>query len=93
VRGEEAVFAPGLIDGALFARHNLAQDGPFNEFQLIICRNVLIYFGRPLQGRVHALFTTSLSRFGVLGLGRKETIDAAGFEALDEPERIYRRTA
>ncbi len=92
-RGETAVFAPGLVEGALFARHNLAQDGPFNEFQLIICRNVLIYFARPLQGRVHELFVHSLSRFGVLGLGRKESIDGEGFAPLDEAERIYRRTA
>ncbi len=93
IRGERAVFAERLLDGALFARHNLAQDGPFNEFQLIVCRNVLIYFARPLQARVHTLFTDSLARFGVLGLGRKESVGGDGWAVLDEGERIYRRTA
>ena len=89
----EATFARSLIQGTVFAQHNLAQDGSFNEFQVIVCRNVLIYFARPLQGRVHELFVHSLSRFGVLGLGRKESIDGEGFATLDEAERLYRRTA
>ena len=93
IQGEQAVFAPALLDGALFARHNLAQDGPFNEFHLIVCRNVLIYFARPLQARVQTLFTDSLARFGVLALGRKESVAGDGFAVLDEAERIYRRTA
>jgi chemotaxis protein methyltransferase CheR len=94
VRGEQAVFSPALVDGAIFAQHNLAQDGSFNEFQLVVCRNVLIYFGRPLQERVHDLFRGSLGRFGVLALGRKESVPASheeAYEVLDPTEKLYRR--
>ena len=78
----------------MFAQHNLAQDGSFNEFQLIVCRNVLIYFGRPLQERVHDLFLDSLARFGVLALGHKESIAGATRIATTcstRPEKLYRR--
>ena len=93
VDGDRATFSRHLIDGAVFAQHNLAQDGSFNEFHVIVCRNVLIYFGRPLQERVHDLFGASLVRFGVLGLGHKESITGGhedGYEVLDGPEKLYR---
>jgi chemotaxis protein methyltransferase CheR len=94
VDGDRARFSRSLIEGSVFAQHNLAQDGSFNEFQLIVCRNVLIYFGRPLQERVHDLFGDSLVRFGVLALGHKESIaqgHADRYEVLDGPEKLYRR--
>jgi chemotaxis protein methyltransferase CheR len=94
VRGTEAIFSPGLMDGAVFAQHNLAQDSSFNEFQLVVCRNVLIYFGRPLQERVHDLFLESLGRFGVLALGHKESVVASHedrYDVLDATEKLYRR--
>ena len=94
VQGNEAVFSGGLMDGAVFAQHNLAQDSSFNEFQLVVCRNVLIYFGRPLQERVHDLFLESLARFGVLALGHKESVVGSHedrYEVLDAPEKLYRR--
>ena len=50
----------------------LVTDGPFNEFDLILCRNVMIYFNRRLQDRVHHLLYDSLANFGVLGLARKD---------------------
>ncbi len=94
VDGDQAAFARGLVDGSVFAQHNLAQDSSFNEFQLIVCRNVLIYFARPLQERVHDLFSDSLVRLGVLALGHKESI-ATGheerYEVLDKAEKLYRR--
>lgn len=94
VQGDRAVFAKSLVDGAVFAQHNLAQDSSFNEFQLVVCRNVLIYFGRPLQERVHDLFLESLARFGVLALGHKESVVASHedrYEVLDKGEKLYRR--
>lgn len=94
VDGDRAVFSASLVDGAVFAPHNLAQDGSFNEFQLVVCRNVLIYFGRPLQERVHDLFLESLARFGVLALGHKESVIASHedrYEVLDPTEKLYRR--
>lgn len=58
----------------IFSQHNLVSDGSFNEFQLISCRNVLIYFNGSLQNRVFDLFDNSLARLGYLALGTKETL-------------------
>jgi chemotaxis protein methyltransferase CheR len=94
---DNAIFSQKLRENMVFAQHNLVTDGSFNQFQMIICRNVLIYFNRELQERVLTLFSDSLERFGILGLGRKETLKyssvADRYETLDEEERIYRRTA
>ena len=87
----------GLSEHVVFAQHNLASDRSFNEFNVVLCRNVLIYFGRDLQRRVHQLFYDSLARFGVLGLGQKETLRFTDledcYEELDPREKIYRRVA
>lgn len=95
VSGEYAIFDPALLRHVVFAQHNLATDHSFNEFHVILCRNVLIYFGRELQDRVLRLFDASLPRRGVLALGRKETLHGTAieehFEPLIETERIYRR--
>jgi len=62
---------------------------------VILCRNVMIYFDRTLQSRVHALFHESLERLGILVLGHKESIRYTGFqdryEELDAQEKIYRK--
>jgi chemotaxis protein methyltransferase CheR len=96
VSGERAVFDAELLRPVVFAQHNLATDHSFNEFHVILCRNVLIYFGRDLQDRVLRLFDESLPRRGVLALGRKETLHGTAIEGRYEPlvesERIYRRT-
>jgi chemotaxis protein methyltransferase CheR len=90
-----ALFDPALRENVVWAQHNLAQDGSFNEFHVILCRNVLIYFDRSLQNRVHRLFYESLDRFGTLCLGNRESIrfsDYEGcFEELDAEARLYRR--
>jgi chemotaxis protein methyltransferase CheR len=97
VDGNRAVFDPALLEDVVFAQHNLATDGSFNEFHLVVCRNVLIYFGRELQDRVLGLFDASLARRGMLALGRKETLRGTAIEDRYEPlvdaERIYRRRA
>ncbi|MEO5573828.1 MAG: protein-glutamate O-methyltransferase CheR [Gammaproteobacteria bacterium] len=71
---DNAIFHPALKQNIVFAAHNLATDSSFNEFQVIFCRNVMIYFNKTLQGRVHNLLYESMSMFGILGLGSKETI-------------------
>jgi len=63
-----------LIDHIIFSQHNLVSDGSFNEFQLISCRNVLIYFNASLQNHVFNLFHSSLAHLGFLALGTKETL-------------------
>lgn len=79
-----------------WAQHNLVTDRSFNEFHLILCRNVLIYFNKPLQNRVHTLLYNSLAPGGVLVLGDKETIAFTGYEAryetLDAHAKIYRKS-
>jgi chemotaxis protein methyltransferase CheR len=90
-----AQFQRSLVDNVVFAQHNLVSDRSFNEFNVIVCRNVMIYFDRPLQDRVHALFYESLAPFGVLGLGQRESIRFTPYEdryeTLAEQERLYRK--
>jgi chemotaxis protein methyltransferase CheR len=91
-----ALFDAALTRNVVFSQHNLVTDGSFAEFNVIVCRNVMIYFDRTLQNRVHRLFYESLSRFGVLALGNKETLRFTEFEdryeVLDAREKIFRRT-
>ena len=93
---ENAIFTPALHEHVVFAKHNLVTDGPFNQFDLILCRNVMIYFQDGLQRRVHDLLFDSLVPFGVLGLGAKESIRGTSHEAdyapLNARQRLYRRT-
>jgi len=92
-----ARFSRSLVENVVFAQHNLAMDRGFNEFTVILCRNVMIYFDRELQDRVHTLFHDSLENFGILALGHKESINftvaASRYEALDADERIYRKVS
>jgi len=69
-----AQFQRSLIENVVFAQHNLVSDHSFNEFNVIICRNVMIYFDRALQTRVHQLFYDSLERFGILA-ARSQGVD------------------
>jgi chemotaxis protein methyltransferase CheR len=90
-----ARFSRSLTDNIIFAQHNLVSDRAFNEFNVIVCRNVMIYFDKALQDRVHALFHESLDTFGMLALGHKESVAFTPFvdsyEAVDAAERIYRK--
>jgi chemotaxis protein methyltransferase CheR len=90
-----ALFAPRLARNVLFTQHNLAMDKSFSEFNVIVCRNVLIYFDRSLKDHVLGLFSESFATLGVLCLGRKESLGFTEFEhefaALSAHERIYRR--
>jgi chemotaxis protein methyltransferase CheR len=94
---DHVMLHPALQRNILFTEHNLAIDGPFNEFNVVLCRNVMIYFTRPLQTRVHQLFYDSLVPFGILGIGSHETMRLTDHEQHYEPiagaERLYRRVA
>ena len=74
VSGRSARFHRSLQNNVTWARHNLVTDASFNEFHLIICANVLIYFRPMLQERAHKLFSDSLIRSGFLGLGKGESL-------------------
>nr|WP_263323111.1 protein-glutamate O-methyltransferase CheR [Neobacillus sp. Marseille-Q6967] len=88
-------FNSFLSKNVVFAQHNLVTDRSFNEFQVILCRNVLIYFNKALQEKVHSLFYESLCMFGILGLGDKETIKytqkADCYEAISQSEKLYKK--
>ncbi|HCA06228.1 protein-glutamate O-methyltransferase CheR [Chryseobacterium sp.] len=88
-------FDKSLQEKLILSTHNLVSDSSFNSFQLIICRNVLIYFDRELQERVFRLFDNSLENLGYLALGSKETLR---FSKLDkayhqvDDQRIWKKT-
>lgn len=90
---EAAHLNDSLKKNMVFAQHNLVTDGSLNEFHLIICRNVLIYFNLQLQQQVFRLFDSSLSHGGFLGLGTKESVrmDQGFLEAFNPKEKIYRK--
>lgn len=87
-------FDDALKSKLIFSTHNLVSDHSFNEFQLILCRNVLIYFDKDLQTKVFNLFDESLEPLGFLALGTKETLRfssiASKFKQLNS-EKIWRK--
>ena len=90
-----AKFDSSLNSRMIFSTHNLVSDFSFNEFQLILCRNVLIYFERELQSKVFKLFDYSLENFGFLALGSKESLrfsPIAGRYKQVGKEKIWRKT-
>lgn len=94
-RYEHARLAPFLKENITFAHHNLISDSVFGETHVVVCRNVLIYFERPLQDRAVGLFHESLCSLGFLCLGSKETLIRSrwrdDFDDFDSKQRIYRR--
>lgn len=90
-----ALFSPALTRNIVFSQHNLVTDRSFSEFHVIFCRNVLIYFDKTLQHRVHRLFYESLVMFGVLALGSKESLKFSQFEPcyekLSSTEKLYKK--
>ncbi len=90
-----ALFSPALTRNIVFSQHNLVTDRSFSEFHVIFCRNVLIYFDKTLQNRVHKLFYDSLVTFGVLALGSKESLKFSQYEPcyekLSSTEKLYRK--
>lgn len=92
---EYAKFSEKLSNKIIFAAHNLVTDRSFNEFQLIVCRNTLIYFNKDLQDKVLHLFSDSLEQLGFLALGAKETLRfttvAPLFKPVSQKEKIWRK--
>ena len=92
-----AIFDKSLRSRVVFSDHSLVTDAVFAEMHFISCRNVMIYFDRPLQDRALGLFHESLSRKGFLGLGSKESLrfsaHAGDFAEFVRDEKIYQRLA
>lgn len=96
-RYEFAIMRPALRQNIVFSQHNLVSDKAFNEFNVVLCRNVMIYFNRALQERTYQLFHSSLSMFGILGLGAKESMQFMplqdAYQQFEPGEKLYRRIA
>ena len=92
---DSARFDSSLKEKMILSTHNLVSDSSFNSFQLIVCRNVLIYFDKPLQERVFKLFDDSLENLGYLALGSKETLRfsnlATIYQQIDD-QKIWKKT-
>jgi len=95
VMGRSGRFDPDLQANITWARHNLVSDGSFNDFHLIVCANVLIYFRPSLQERAHRLFYDSLIRSGYLALGKRESLlycpDRDHYEQVRERVNVFRK--
>jgi len=94
-KGKRALIDPALKKNIVFSEHNLATDGSFNEFQVVVCRGVLGSFNHKLRERVDRLFYESLSRFGVLALGPADSIESMPYEncyaRLDPESCLYQK--
>ncbi|MDQ6722191.1 MAG: protein-glutamate O-methyltransferase CheR [Candidatus Dormibacteraeota bacterium] len=95
VAGSKARFRRELQRNVTWARHNLVTDGSFNEFHLILCANVLIYFKPSLQERAHRLFYDSLIRSGYLALGQLESLifcpESSRYEQVRDGVNLFRK--
>lgn len=92
---KHAVINKTLLDKVIFSRHNLATEPSFNEFNLILCRNVMIYFNRQLQDKVIALFAESLVPGGFITLGDKESLITSAhsnmFTRYSPGQKVYKK--
>jgi two-component system CheB/CheR fusion protein len=94
VREHDFEVSKDLRACVLFAKHNIADDPPFPDIDLVSCRNTLIYFTSPLQERVIALFGFSLRPGGLLFLGSSESLGPlSGFGVVNPLHRIFKRTS
>ncbi len=92
---DSVILDRSLKKNIVFANHNLVTDSAFGEMNLVLCRNVLIYFKRELQEKVLQLFQTSLRTHGFLCLGSKESMDFSGvaksFTPVVQKHRIFQK--
>lgn len=92
-RYDSVIMKSFLKEKVLFADHNLVTDATFGEMDLILCRNVVIYFNEQLQRKVFGLFTDSMAQNGLLCLGTKETLKFSRlnhlYQLLDPRQKIY----
>ncbi|HEX9362938.1 MAG TPA: CheR family methyltransferase [Candidatus Dormibacteraeota bacterium] len=95
VAGKTARFDPRFQRRVTWARHNLVTDGSFNDFHLVVCANVLIYFRESLQARAHRLFYDSLIRGGFLAMGKRESLlacpDRDHYEQVRSGVNVFRK--
>lgn len=92
---DNVIMDQSLKKNIVWANHNLVTDSVFAEVNLVLCRNVLIYFDKDLQNKVQTLFYNSLINGGILCLGSKESLRFtdlyANYSDLDTKQRIFKK--
>jgi chemotaxis protein methyltransferase CheR len=95
IEGEWAVLDAGLRSRIVWGQHNLATDGSFNDFHLLLCSNVLIYLDREPQRHAVGVLRESVAPFGFLLLGARELLgpgpDGLGFRRMESGVNLYKR--
>ena len=95
VKNDMAVMDPSLLENVSFRKHDLVKGPVFNKFDLVLCRNVMIYFNQQLQNEVLKKFHESLFKYGYLAIGSKESLIwceiANKFIVVNNEEKVYRK--
>lgn len=90
-----AKMDPSLVSQVTYRTHDLVKSGVFNKFDIILCRNVLIYFNQQLQNDVFKLFHESLFNYSYFIIGSKETLIwsevATKFITVNQEEKVYKK--
>jgi chemotaxis protein methyltransferase CheR len=93
--GEKATISPDLIKKVSFRKHDLVKGNVFSKFDLVLCRNVMIYFNQTLQNDVLYKLHESLFKYGYLAIGSKESLiwcDIANkFIVVNNEEKVYKK--
>lgn len=95
VKDNKAIFDPDLVKNVLYRAHDLVRDRAFSKFDLILCRNVMIYFNQNLQNHVLTTLHGSLFKYGYLAIGSKESLiwcDISNkFIVVNNEEKVYKK--
>ncbi|WP_291720432.1 CheR family methyltransferase [Bernardetia sp.] len=93
--GSEAVINKALLENVSYRKHDLVQGSVFSKFDLVLCRNVMIYFNQTLQNQVLHRLHESLFKYGYLVIGSKESLIwcdiAHKFIVVNNEEKIYKK--
>jgi chemotaxis protein methyltransferase CheR len=93
--GGRAIFNKDLLQNVTFRKHDLVKGEAFNKFDLILCRNVMIYFNQTLQNEVLKKFHESMFKYGYLAIGSKESLIwcevANKFLVVNNEEKVYKK--
>lgn len=94
IENSTIVMNSDLLENVKFMRHDLSTGNVFSKFDIILCRNVMIYFNKTLQEQVFNLFQKSLFKSGFLIIGKKESMayytNVRQFSEYNEQEKIYK---
>lgn len=95
VKNDYAIIKDEIKKKIVFEKHNLVTDKVFIDANLILCRNVMIYFNKELKSEVMNMFYETLVHGGILGLGSQESLIneyKMKFESISENENIFKKS-